>query len=218
MNAKRTEHWEEVYRSRSEHEVSWFEDEPRVSLDMIRAAGLPLDAPIIDVGGGASRLVDRLLALGHTDLAVLDISATALHVARTRIGEAAAKIDWIVADVTRWTPPRKWRLWHDRATFHFLTDASDRRAYLSAMRQALMVDAHVIIATFAPDGPERCSGLPVSRHDAQSIARQLGPAFRLIETRDHAHRTPGGKSQHFQYAHLAAFAPEQGRNEPGPNR
>lgn len=203
MNAGRTDHWEEVYRSKSEREVSWFEDEPRMSLELIRAAGLPLDAPIIDVGGGESRLVDRLLALGHTDLAVLDISAKALDVAQARIGDAAAQIDWIVADITKWKPTRQWRLWHDRAAFHFLTDAGERRAYVNAMRQALAADGHVIIATFAPDGPERCSGLQVLRHDAQSVAGELGPEFRLEETRDHAHRTPGGAVQHFQYARFS---------------
>lgn len=203
MNAERTDHWQEVYRSKSESEVSWFEDEPRISLDLIRGVELPLDAPIIDVGGGGSRLVDRLLSLGHTDLAVLDISATALDITRARIGDAASKIDWIVADVTRWKPPRQWRLWHDRAAFHFLTDADDRQAYVAAMRQALTADAHVIIATFAPDGPERCSGLPVLRYDAQSVAGELGPEFRLEETRDRAHRTPGGTVQHFQYARFS---------------
>lgn len=203
MNGKRADHWEKVYRTKSETEVSWFEDDPRISLDLIRAAELPPDAPIIDVGGGESRLVDRLLALGHTDLSVLDISAKALDVAKARIGAAASKVDWIVADITQWKPARQWRLWHDRAVFHFLTEAADRRAYLNAMRQALTTDAHVVIATFAPDGPERCSGLAVLRHDAQSIAGEFGPQFRLEETREHAHETPGGTVQHFQYARFS---------------
>lgn len=203
MNGERADHWEKVYRSKSENEVSWFEDEPRISLELIRTAELPLDAPIIDVGGGESRLVDRLLALGHTDLSVLDISAKALDVASARIGKSASKVDWIAADVTLWKPARQWRLWHDRAVFHFLTEADDRRAYVNAMRQALTADAHVIIATFAPNGPERCSGLPVLRHDAQSLARELGPEFTLAETRSHEHRTPGGTVQRFQYARFS---------------
>lgn len=203
MNGERADHWEKVYRTKSETEVSWFEDEPRISLDLIRAAELPPDAPIIDVGGGESRLLDRLLALGHTDLAVLDISAKALDVAKARIGAAASKVDWIVADITQWKQAKQWRLWHDRAVFHFLTEAADRRAYVNAMRQALTTDAHVVIATFAPDGPERCSGLAVLRHDAESLAGEFGAEFRLEETRDHAHETPGGTVQHFQYARFS---------------
>jgi trans-aconitate methyltransferase len=203
MNGERADHWEKVYRSKPENEVSWFEDEPRISLDLINAAGLALDAPIIDVGGGEARLVDRLIARGHTDLCVLDLSHKALDVARVRLGKAASSVGWIVADVTQWEPERKWQLWHDRAVFHFLTDADDRRAYVNAMRQALNADADVIIATFAPDGPERCSGLAVMRHDAESVGKALGPEFRLEETRSYEHRTPGGASQRFQYARFS---------------
>jgi SAM-dependent methyltransferase len=199
MNGERADHWEKVYRTKSEMEVSWFEDEPRISLDLIRAAELPPDAPIIDVGGGESRLVDRLLALGHSDLSVLDISAKALDVAKARIGAAASRVDWIVADITQWKPARQWRLWHDRAVFHFLTDSDDRRKYVAALQRALSPEGHVIIGTFALDGPAKCSGLDVARYDARAIAAELGAGFQLREQRDETHVTPWNTEQRFSF-------------------
>lgn len=196
----RSTHWDKVYATKGEAEVSWFQDSPAISLEMIRAANPDHDAAIIDIGGGASRLVDRLLQEGYRDLAVLDISANALDAARQRIGQAAAGVDWIVADVTTWHPARRFEVWHDRAAFHFLTDPRDRAAYVERLRSAVAHGGHVIIATFAPDGPEKCSGLPVQRHDSASLSAEFGPDFELIETRSETHHTPWNSAQAFQFS------------------
>ncbi|WP_345944130.1 class I SAM-dependent methyltransferase [Bradyrhizobium sp. NBAIM02] len=167
---------------------------------MIRAAGSDRDTTIIDVGGGASRLVDALLQDGYRDIAVLDLSANALAAAKKRIGPAASTVDWIVADATTWRPTRTYDVWHDRAAFHFLTDPRDRVAYGERLRSAVRPGGHVIIATFAPDGPEKCSGLPVQRHDSTSLAAELGPEFKLVETRSETHHTPWHSTQAFQFS------------------
>jgi trans-aconitate methyltransferase len=193
-------HWEEVYRQKAEDAVSWFQPRPELSLDLIRASGLVPDDPIIDVGGGASRLVDALLAAGVRDITVLDIADAALDKARKRLGASAAQVHWLTADVTHWRPERKYRLWHDRAVFHFLTEAADRAAYRHALESALAPGATAIIASFAPDGPERCSGLPVQRYSPDTLAAELGPAFQLIDRRDEEHMTPASKVQRFQYS------------------
>jgi SAM-dependent methyltransferase len=199
----RAAHWERVYATKAENEVSWFQESPATSLEMIGNAKLAADAAIIDIGGGASRLVDALLRDHSHSIAVLDLSAEALRSARRRLGTDADKVDWIVADVTRWTPARSYDLWHDRAAFHFLTDPADRAAYLDRLRMALSANGQVIIATFAPDGPEKCSGLPVQRYDPTALARELGPAFRLVETRTERHRTPWNSEQSFQFSRFA---------------
>ncbi|MDA9442995.1 SAM-dependent methyltransferase [Bradyrhizobium sp. CCBAU 51745] len=196
----RTTHWQNVYATKGETEVSWFQDSPAISLEMIRAASLGQNAAIIDVGGGASRLVDALLQDGYRDIAVLDLSANALDAAKKRIGAAASAVDWIVADVTMWRPARTWDVWHDRAAFHFLTDPADRAAYVERLRSAVAAGGQVIIATFAPDGPEKCSGLPVQRHDSASLSSELGPAFELVETRSEMHPTPWHSTQAFQFS------------------
>ncbi len=193
-------HWENVYRTKGERDVSWFQDRPEISLDLIKATDVAPDAAIVDVGGGASRLVDALLDAGFTDLTVLDLSESALAVAKARIGTRGAKVKWIAADVTGWEPSRTYDLWHDRAAFHFLTAAADRAAYAARASRAVRIGGHVIIGTFALDGPERCSGLPVLRHAAGSIGAILGPAFELIESRNNAHQTPSGAVQHFQFS------------------
>ncbi|WP_346656760.1 class I SAM-dependent methyltransferase [Bradyrhizobium sp. NBAIM14] len=167
---------------------------------MIRAAGSDRDTTIIDVGGGASRLVDALLQDGYRDIAVLDLSANALAAAKKRIGPAASTVDWIVADATTWRPTRTYDVWHDRAAFHFLTDPRDRVAYVERLRSAVRPGGHVIIGTFAPDGPEKCSGLPVQRHDSASLAAELGPEFKLVETRSETHHTPRHSTQAFQFS------------------
>jgi SAM-dependent methyltransferase len=198
----REAHWQNVYRTKGERDVSWFEDRPTVSLDLIQATGVPKTAAIIDVGGGASRLVDALIDEGFTSLSVLDVSAQALATARARLGAAGEAVDWVVADVTRWRPTQHYDVWHDRAAFHFLTESADRAAYAERVRAAVARGGHVIIGTFAPDGPERCSGLPVLRHDAASLVGLLGDAFRLVESRRHDHRTPAGAIQRFQFSRL----------------
>ncbi|MGT2503342.1 class I SAM-dependent methyltransferase [Bradyrhizobium guangxiense] len=196
----RSSHWDSVYATKGEAEVSWFQDSPTISLDLIRAAAPDHGAAVIDVGGGASRLVDALLQDGYRDVSVLDLSANALDAARKRIGAAAATVDWIVADATTWQPAKTYDVWHDRAAFHFLTDAGDRAAYVERLRSAIAPGGQIIIATFAPDGPEKCSGLPVQRHDSASLLAELGPEFTLIETRRETHRTPWHSAQAFQFS------------------
>lgn len=192
-------HWQDVYETKPETGVSWYQEEPVPSLELMEAVGATPESAVIDIGGGASVLVDRLLALGYGDLTVLDISEAALASVRKRIGPEADHIDWIVTDVTKWQPARTYDIWHDRAAFHFLTDAEDRKAYVERLRSALRKGGHAIIGTFAPDGPERCSGLPVCRHDAESLAAALGADFRLIDSRRHEHATPGGAIQRFHF-------------------
>ena len=196
----RSSHWDKVYATKGEAEVSWFQKNPSTSLAMIRAANPDREAAIIDIGGGASRLVDALLQGGYRDVSVLDLSANALDAAKRRIGQGAAMVDWIVADATTWRPAKAYDVWHDRAAFHFLTDPRDRAAYVERLRSALARGGHVIIATFALDGPEKCSGLPVQRHDSASLLAELGPEFELVETHRETHHTPWGSTQAFQFS------------------
>jgi SAM-dependent methyltransferase len=197
-NTSRQAHWENVYTTRREAEVSWFQEQPTLSLELIRQAGVTPGASVIDIGGGASRLVDVLLAEGFA-VTVLDISDAALAAARRRLGPKAAAARWIVADMTTWEPAALYDLWHDRAVLHFLTDQSDRAAYVARLAKALRSGGHAIIGTFALDGPERCSGLPVERYDATKLALLLGPEFEPVAARTHAHQTPAGAIQRFQF-------------------
>lgn len=196
----RQAHWQKVYRSKGEAEVSWFQDRPAISLAFIAAAQVRPDAAIIDIGGGASRLVDALLESNYSNLTVLDLSEAALAVSRKRIGPRAASVKWIAADVTTWQPSDQYDLWHDRAAFHFLTEENDREAYVSRLTTALRSGGQAIIGTFALDGPGRCSGLPVTRYDPSSLAIALGPRFRLLASRTEEHRTPWDASQVFQFS------------------
>ena len=167
--AEHKTHWENVYRNKQPDEVSWFQQHPEKSLEIIREARVGLNDSVIDVGGGASGLVDRLLAAGYSDLSVMDIAGTALQHSKSRLGPAAARVSWIESDVLQFEPSRPYALWHDRAVFHFLTRESDRRNYLHVLQKALLPGGQVIIATFAPDGPEKCSGLVVERYDADKL-------------------------------------------------
>jgi trans-aconitate methyltransferase len=196
----RQAHWANVYTTKNEKEVSWFEASPTISLDLIRSTKVNLDAPIIDIGGGASRLVDALIDNGFQAITVLDLSKEALASAKARLGARGAKVRWIVEDVTTWEPSETYDVWHDRAAFHFLTEPKDRAAYAARVSRAVRPGGHVIIGTFAPDGPERCSGLQVVRHDAASLSEMLGSAFDLIESRRHGHQTPMGTTQRFQFS------------------
>jgi 2-polyprenyl-3-methyl-5-hydroxy-6-metoxy-1,4-benzoquinol methylase len=196
----RTQHWQQVYTTKHENEVSWFQERPDISLAMIKAAGARPESAIVDIGGGASRLVDVLLQDGYRALTVLDLSAAALEAAKQRVGSAGANVDWIEADVTTWRPQRQYDIWHDRAAFHFLTEPADRAAYVERLRQALVPTGQAIIGTFALDGPEKCSGLPVQRYDARSLADTLGSDFRLLVTRSDIHRTPWQSTQSFQFS------------------
>jgi hypothetical protein len=192
-------HWEGVYRDRRPEETSWHQDDPQASLRLIESSGAAIGDPVIDIGGGASRLVDRLLGRGYADLSVLDISGRALDEARTRLGPEAARVRWIEADVTAFDPDRRYRLWHDRAAFHFLIDPTDRLRYRTALSAGLEVGGWLVIAAFAPDGPPRCSGLDVVRYDADSLAAELGSGFELEEESREIHLTPQGKEQRFGF-------------------
>jgi SAM-dependent methyltransferase len=193
-------HWDTIYRTKLPHQVSWFQAEPRASLDLIRRAVPDVNAAIIDVGGGASTLVDGLLSAGYRRLTVLDLSPSALEAARVRLGPGAGDVTWIEADVlTADLPPGDYDLWHDRAVFHFLTAAADRARYVDQVRRALEPDGHLLVATFADDGPTRCSGLPVVRYTAAALAEEFGEGFRLITGAREEHVTPSGVAQAFVY-------------------
>jgi 2-polyprenyl-3-methyl-5-hydroxy-6-metoxy-1,4-benzoquinol methylase len=198
--ANRRAHWDNVYTTKGEREVSWFQETPSISLELIRSSGATRHSAVVDIGGGASRLVDALVDAGCEAVTVLDLSESALAAAKKRLGQSAAGVTWIVADVAGWKPPRRYDVWHDRAAFHFLTEAADRTAYVDCLREALRPGGHAIIATFALDGPERCSGLPVIRYDAASLGEVLGSAFNLVEARRHDHQTPTGSTQRFQFS------------------
>jgi 2-polyprenyl-3-methyl-5-hydroxy-6-metoxy-1,4-benzoquinol methylase len=191
-------HWQATYASKAPGEVSWFQDQPRVSLDLIHQCKAPLDAPIIDVGGGASTLVDYLLDEGRANVAVLDIADAALDHARARLGARAIEVEWIAADVTAWRPTRQFLVWHDRAVLHFLTKAEDQAAYARTLDAALAPGGFAIFAGFAPGGATRCSGLDVVQHDAASLGALFG-FLALLDVREEAHRTPWGSEQPFRY-------------------
>lgn len=196
---ERNAHWQGVYESKAPDEVSWFQERPDVSLAMIDAAELPRDAAILDVGGGASTLVDHLLAAGYSSLTVLDISEAALARARARLGSSAERVTWIATDVTCWQSHAPVDLWHDRAVLHFLTASKDQQAYAAALRATVRPLGWAIIAGFAPGGPMKCSGLDIVQHDADSLRALLGEEFRLVDARDEVHRTPGNAEQAFRY-------------------
>jgi ubiquinone/menaquinone biosynthesis C-methylase UbiE len=197
MNCK--EHWEKVYRENSADDVSWFQKHPEVSLQLIAATGVRKQEGIIDVGGGASVLVDCLLDEGFERLAVLDISGAALVCARQRLGARAGNILWLEADVTTFAPAQRFAVWHDRAVFHFLTEAEDRSAYFRTLERTLTPGGHVIIATFAEDGPLKCSGLEIARYDAAGIRAEIGPGFEFRSQINEAHATPWQTEQKFSY-------------------
>lgn len=193
------QHWESVYSSKGDLEVSWYEEVPELSLELIGNLTGP-EGTVVDIGGGASRLVDELLRRGHNHVTVLDLSAAALERARERVGDAA--VNWIAGDVTSWKPDRPFDVWHDRAAFHFLVDASDREKYVQVLKRATHIGSGVIIGTFATDGPEKCSGLPVVRYDADSQSATLGPDFELERSIRHEHVTPWGSVQRFHFGVL----------------
>ncbi len=198
-------HWDEAYVRKGVAGVSWFEETPTVSLDLIKALPGPKDS-LIDVGGGASRLAAHALQLGFGHVAVLDLSAEAIARSQLALGSDANRIEWIVSDVTTWKPGRRYDVWHDRAAFHFLTEEADRAAYVEKLDDALADAGHAIIATFALDGPERCSGLPVQRYSPETLAETLGPRFTLVNGVRHEHQTPWGSAQAFQFSVLERAA------------
>jgi trans-aconitate methyltransferase len=193
-------HWRHVHEEAEPETHSWHEAEPVVSLDLLDALGVRPDDAVVDVGGGSSRLVDRLLDRGFADVTVLDVAPAALDRAQARLGRRAAGVEWIAADILSWRPARRFDVWHDRLLLHFLVDAADRDRYADTLRHAVAPGGAVAIATFAPDGPETCSGLPVRRHDAASIAALLPPGAELVAERREEHVTPRGSVQPFTWA------------------
>ncbi|MBS2011745.1 MAG: class I SAM-dependent methyltransferase [Deltaproteobacteria bacterium] len=196
----RREHWQTVFREKPEGEVSWFQERPGTSLELVARTGVERSARIVDVGGGASRLVDGLLDAGYEDVVVVDIAEAALAKAKARLGARAERVRWIVSDLLAWTPDTTFDVWHDRAVFHFMIEAEDRETYLTTMRRAVKPGGHVILATFAENGPEKCSGLPVHRYSPETLTAQLGPGFRLVESLHEEHATPAGRMQAFQFS------------------
>ena len=214
---ERASHWNRVWSEREATRVSWYQPEPGLSLGLIETAGLPEGSRVLDVGGGASRLVDLLLDLKYRP-GVLDVSEEALARARERLGARATKVEWYRADVTRWDPPHRWDLWHDRATLHFLTDERDRKAYRATLLRALQPGGCAVIAEFGPDGPTTCSGLPVHRWSAEELEAFLEPELRIEEKASEEHVTPSGAVQRFVVCRfrrrVPAISPDQGKATP----
>lgn len=195
-------YWDKVYAAKAATSVSWYQEHAECSLSLLHKTGITRSAAIIDVGGGASTLVDDLLAEGYSDVTVLDLSAAALSAARLRLGTLAAKVKWLDADVTKADLPRhRYDVWHDRAVFHFLTEPELRQAYVEQVFRSVKPGGHVIVATFAEDGPIQCSGLPVMRYSASDLHAQFGEAFTLVKHVEEAHHTPSGDVQQFVYCY-----------------
>lgn len=203
---ERTEHWNRVYATKSEREVSWFEALPELSLRMMEAAGLTPDTCVLDVGGGDSRIVDALAARGLDCLAVLDVSGVALERAKSRLGHAASIPIWIEADVAGDWTLKPMDIWHDRAVFHFLTAPEDQTRYRQHLLDTLKPGGAAIVATFALDGPEQCSGLPIVRYSPETLSSALGDEVELIDMASHTHTTPWGSTQSFQYCRFTRTA------------
>lgn len=189
-------YWDHRYATIGETQVSWFEDTPKVSLSLIERIS-DNSASVVDVGGGASRLVDALLERGYRDLTVVDLSQEALSAAHARIGEAP--VSWVVTDIRDWQPDRTFDVWHDRAAYHFLTDPDDQQRYWHLVRESVPAGGHVVVATFAEDGPEMCSGLPITRYSAAELEEAMGPGFMIVDTLRQQHATPSGGTQSFQW-------------------
>lgn len=196
----RQQHWNGVYATKGERDVSWFEASPDVSLQLIDAAGLTSNSCVLDVGGGESRLVDALLDRGVTCIGVLDIAPAALDRARARLGAKASSVRWIEADVLDEWSWKRVDVWHDRAVFHFLTEREERQKYCARLDESVKPGGSAVIATFALEGPEKCSGLPVTRYSPETLAAELGDRYTLVESRRHLHTTPSGAAQAFQYS------------------
>ncbi len=197
-----SQHWDEVYTRKASDQVSWYQRAPRMSLELITETGLSSSDPVIDVGGGASQLVDALLDRGFADVSVLDISRAAIAASQARLGARGARVHWVCADVTTWHPERTYQLWHDRAVFHFLTDRADQQRYASTAAAAIAPCGWLTLATFALDGPTMCSGLPVARWDADGLAARFAPEFVAVDEQREDHVTPSGQVQPFVWVLL----------------
>lgn len=195
-------HWEKVYQTKQADQVSWFQEHAELSLQFIRNTGVAKNGHIMDVGGGASTLADDLLREGYCNLTVLDISAVALQAAQKRLGDGAARVHWLEADITQTElPEASVDVWHDRAVFHFLTAPGERQRYVQAVQHAVKPGGHVIVATFAEDGPLRCSGLDVMRYRPETLHDEFGAAFDLVNSTNEMHHTPSGTDQKFIYCY-----------------
>lgn len=200
-------HWEDVYTTKESTSLSWFQATPTRSLELIARTETPFNARILDVGGGDSMLVDRLIERGYSNLLVLDVSPSALERAKSRLGAGAGHIDWMESDIRATDlEPESMDVWHDRAVFHFLIEPQDRDAYIAQVRRAVRPGGYVIVATFAEDGPTRCSGLPVARYSAAQLHHAFGGDFRLTKSVREVHRTPSGGEQRFSYC-LCRYEP-----------
>ncbi|MFH1493335.1 MAG: class I SAM-dependent methyltransferase [Pseudomonadota bacterium] len=195
----RKAHWEQVYSTLKPHEVGWYQAYPEMPLHLIASTGVDKSAAIIDVGGGASNLVDALLENGYSDVTVFDLSAAALEATKARLGQASDRVKWLAADITSFTPQQQYNVWHDRAVFHFLTEAEDRQRYMEAARAALPPGGHLIMAAFALDGPPQCSGLDVVRYSPERLQQEVGDGFTLAESFGGLHITPSQGKQSYTF-------------------
>ncbi len=193
----RTQHWENVYQTKISTEVSWYEADPKQSLDLILHAAGESRGRVLDVGGGQSFLVDRLLNAGFAHVAILDISQTAIEATKSRLGERASQVEWIVADITQRDALGEFDVWHDRAVFHFITDPDERKHYMELLKRSLPFGGHFVVGTFAKGGAEKCSGLTICQYDAATMQAELGPSFEPVECSEYLHTTPTGKPQQF---------------------
>ena len=200
MTVSRKEHWDHVYENTGPNLHSWFQDSPALSMKMIRETGVPREAPIIDVGAGVSSLIDVLVNSDYSDITVLDISNAAITQSRMRLGDAASRVKWVQADVLAWVPLGRYYLWHDRAVFHFMNDDTKVDTYLKTMRTALVPNGFFVLATFGPEGPDRCSGLDVRRYSIEHLTHLLEGDFELKSYELETHRTPTGNEQQFLYS------------------
>ena len=199
-------HWEHIYQTKAPNQVSWYQEHSLQSLQFIASAGMDKSGHIIDVGGGSSALVGDLLSNGYQHITVLDISAAALEVAKQRLGARANNVTWLEADILQTKlSQHEYDLWHDRAVFHFLTESEDRRRYVNVVKEAVKPNGHVIVATFASDGPERCSGLPVTRYEPESLHDEFGNDFTLLNSIHETHHTPFGTGQKFIYCYCRKY-------------
>jgi SAM-dependent methyltransferase len=198
----RREHWQSVYQAKPSTTVSWYQSQASMSLELVQTLLADHDQAVIDVGGGASTFVDGMLAANYTDVSVLDISSAALEVARTRLGDDASRVHWIVADILTWVPERRFNVWHDRAVLHFLTAPRDQARYAALLAETVMSGGHAVIGTFAPNGPSACSGLAVQQFDPVAVARLVGADFVVVNSRDEDHVTPTGAVQAFSWTVL----------------
>lgn len=204
---QKKEHWEKVYSSKQADEVSWFQPHAALSLQIIHDNQVPADARILDVGAGASTLVDDLLMNGYSHLTVLDISGAALHKTRSRLGARAKEVVWLEADILNFAlPANQFDVWHDRAVFHFLLSEQERSQYVAQVLRTVRIGGLVIVATFAEDGPEKCSGLPVMRYNANTLHAEFGKSFELLGSVSERHLTPSGNEQRFVYVSLTPLA------------